>query len=83
MSLLPTPSAFAQNLARIAQDQFDRFHTFQETDPPLSNQIKKYYATLGFQQTSARDAAAETSWVLNLEGYAQRETLIEVTEGKA
>jgi len=52
MPTLPPPSAFAAHLASIAEEEFNQFHNFVETDPPLSHRIQHYYATLGFTFTS-------------------------------
>ena len=40
-------SPFALKLAGIAQDLHDRFHLIDEHDPPLANQIKKFWTSLG------------------------------------
>jgi hypothetical protein len=40
-------SPFALKLAGIAQDLHDRFHLMDENDPPLTNQIKKFWTSLG------------------------------------
>jgi hypothetical protein len=47
MTLVPTPSVFAQKVADIALDQYDRFHQFDENDSPLKNQVKKYWQSIG------------------------------------
>ncbi len=47
MPELPEPSEFARKLAGIANDLHDRFHTFDENHPPLLDQIRIMWETLG------------------------------------
>jgi hypothetical protein len=42
------PTAFAKKLAGITERQYDIYHFQDENDPGLSNQIKRYWADLGF-----------------------------------
>jgi len=48
MPQLPPPSAFAEKLAGIADDQHERFHLIDENDEPLRSQIENFWQTLGF-----------------------------------
>jgi hypothetical protein len=47
MFALPEPSEFARTLAGIADDLHDRFHTIDENDPPLSDEIETFWKILG------------------------------------
>src|SRR5229473_3544487 len=38
---------FTMKLAGIAQDLHDRFHLMTENDPPLANQIEKFWTGIG------------------------------------
>lgn len=40
-------SEFEKGLADFAQGEFDKFHGFEETDPPLAGRIKFYWTSLG------------------------------------
>jgi hypothetical protein len=40
-------TTFAKKLAATAQKQYDLFHFDSENDPPLANQIEKYWTSLG------------------------------------
>ena len=51
------PSLFANKLARIAQEQHDRFHRVNENDEPLRTQIEKFWTGIGLQFPGV-----ETGW---------------------
>lgn len=54
---MPTqPSAFAQKLAAIAEQEFEDFHTSVETDANLTQRIKEYNDFLGFQFNGVGEA---------------------------
>jgi hypothetical protein len=40
-------TSFTMKLAGIAQDLHDRFHLITENDPPLANQIEKFWTSIG------------------------------------
>jgi len=44
----PAPTGFQRQLASTAHDQYEQFHLLRENQPPLSTQIERYWADLGF-----------------------------------
>jgi hypothetical protein len=65
---MPTP--FQTKLATIAQQQFNRFRLLRENQPPLSNQIQKYWTDLGipFGSVSVPWSAVFVSWCVQQAG---------------
>jgi hypothetical protein len=72
----PVPSAFATRLARIAEEQHDRFHLMDEGDPQLCKQIKKYWTELGLHFESCVSvpwAPVFVSWCVKQAGATPAE----------
>ncbi len=71
------PSAYQSNLGATALEQFNKFRNFNETDIPLTNQIKKYWSETGFAFTSVDVpwSAVFTSWCVKKAGAADTEFL--------
>lgn len=42
------PTAFAEELARVARQEHDRFHGIDEGDEPLRSRIREYWEATGF-----------------------------------
>ena len=72
---MATPSTFARRVAAIAGEQFDEFHMRHESDPPLENQIRKYWTDLGFTFPGVGTAwsAVFVSWCLLKAGATSAE----------
>jgi hypothetical protein len=68
-------STFCTNLAKIAEEQHDRFHFIQEGDEPLRSQIKKYWQTIGipFQNVTVPWSAAFVSFCVKQAGATAAE----------
>jgi hypothetical protein len=68
-------STFAKKLAATAQKQYDLFHFDSENDPPLANQIEKYWTGLGLQFPGVDTAwsAVFISWCVKQAGATQAE----------
>lgn len=64
------PSAFANRLARIAQEQHDRFHRVDESDEPLRSQIERFWTGIGstFPGVSTAWSAVFVSWCVKQAG---------------
>ena len=69
------PTTFAKKLATIANGQYDDFRFNSEDDPPLANQIKKYWTALGlsFPGTSTPWSAVFVSWCVKQAGATAQE----------
>ena len=65
---MPTP--FQTKLATVAQQQFNRFRLLRENQPPLSNQIQKYWTDLGlvFPGVATPWSAVFVSWCVKQAG---------------
>jgi hypothetical protein len=65
---MPTP--FQTKLSTVAQQQFNRFHLLRENQPPLSNQIQKYWTSLGmaFPGVTTPWSAVFVSWCVQQAG---------------
>lgn len=50
------PSKYAKELAATALDQFNEFHEFSESDPPLAAQIKRYWTGIGLKFPGVKTA---------------------------
>jgi hypothetical protein len=63
-------STFTQRLARIAEDQYNKYHLQHEHDPQLSKQIQKYWADLGlnFPGVNTPWSAVFVSWCVKSAG---------------
>lgn len=61
---MSTPSAFARRLADIAWSQHEAYHLIDESDPPLSRQIARYWSDLGldFPGVATAWSAVFVSW---------------------
>lgn len=73
---MPAASAFAQKLARVAQEQHETFHMLDEADPPLCKQIKKYWTDLRLGFTSCVTvpwSAVFVSWCVKQAGATASE----------
>ncbi len=64
------PSQFQLRFARTALQQHDRYHLMRETQSPLREQIKKYWAELGLQFPGVSTAwsAVFVSWCAKQSG---------------
>lgn len=69
------PTTFSKKLATIAQGQYDDFHVHSEDDPPLANQIRKYWTGLGFAfpGTGTPWSAVFVSWCVKQAGATAHE----------
>jgi hypothetical protein len=69
------PTTFAKKLAATAQKQYDLFHFDSENDPPLANQIEKYWTGLGLDFPGVETAwsAVFISWCVKQAGATQAE----------
>jgi hypothetical protein len=58
------PSTFQLRIARIAQQQYDKYHLMRESQPPLNGQIRSYWTDLGksFPGVSTAWSAVFVSW---------------------
>ena len=73
---MPTPSAFALTLARVAQEQHNKFQFTNEADPFLCKQIKKWTIDIGFRFTSCTQvpwSAVFISWCVKQAGATKTE----------
>ena len=73
---MPTPSAFAKQLATVAQDQHAKFQFTNEADPALCKQIKKWTQDIGFSFTSCTEvpwSAVFVSWCVKQAGATKSE----------
>jgi hypothetical protein len=63
-------SKFCTDLAKIAEDQHNKFHLIQEGDDPLRSQIKRYWRDLGFTfpGVSTPWSAVFVSWCVKRAG---------------
>jgi hypothetical protein len=68
-------SDFEQKVAAIARAQFDAFHTFSENDPPLAEQIERYWRDLGlaFPGVGTAWSAVFVSWCIRSAGATKRD----------
>ncbi|HEY0432326.1 MAG TPA: DUF2272 domain-containing protein, partial [Chitinophagaceae bacterium] len=68
-------SSFAKRLAAKAEDQYNKFHLYNEGDPPLSAQIKKYWQGLGlhFPGVGEQWSAVFVSWCIKSTGATAAE----------
>ena len=68
-------SAFARQLARIAQKQYDQFHFDSEDDPPLARQIERYWTELKmhFPGVGTAWSAVFVSWCVKQGGATKSE----------
>ena len=69
------PSAFANKLAQIAQQQHDRFHRVSENDEPLRSQIEKFWTGIGLNFPGVETAwsAVFVSWCVKQAGATAAE----------
>ena len=69
------PTTFAKKLAATAQKQYDLFHFDSENDPPLANQIEKYWTGLGlsFPGVDTAWSAVFISWCVKQAGATAAE----------
>lgn len=71
------PTEYCIKLATIAQNEFHQFNVNIETDPPLLNQIKRYYAFLGWTFEGVGNAhpwsAVFISWCVKKAGAVDSE----------
>ena len=72
---MPTPSAFAHNLAALAEQQHTAYQHLPETSSPLSRQIKKYWKDLGYTFPGVQEAwsAVFVSWCVKTAGATRQE----------
>ena len=63
-------SKFCTDLAKIAEEQHNKFHLIQEGDEPLRSQIKGYWRTIGipFQSVTVPWSAAFVSFCVKKAG---------------
>jgi hypothetical protein len=68
-------STFAKKLAATAQKQYDLFHFDSENDPPLFQQIQKFWTGLGltFPGVSTPWSAVFVSWCVKQAGATKAE----------
>ena len=69
------PTAYASRLAAVANDQFDRFRIFHETDLTLRNQIERYWVEIGlkFPGVGTAWSAVFISWCVQKAGSSAAE----------
>ena len=62
-------------MARIAQEQHDRFHRVNENDEPLRSQIEKFWTGIGLQFSGVETAwsAVFVSWCVKQAGASSAE----------
>ena len=73
---MPAPSAFANRLASIAEDQHAKFQFTNEADPLLCAQIRKWTEDIGFDFTSCTEvpwSAVFVSWCVMQAGATRSE----------
>jgi len=70
---MPTP--YAKKLAATAEGQYDRYHFYSESDPPLATQIASYWKDLGFKFPGVGTAwsAVFVSWCVKQAGATKSE----------
>lgn len=70
-----TPSVYAGRLAALAQEQHEKYHLINEADPPVYEQIKKYWNDLGleFPGLQAPWGAVFVSWCVKQAGATRSE----------
>jgi hypothetical protein len=68
-------SKFCTDLAKLAEEQHNKFHFIQEGDEPLRSQIKKYWQDLGlgFTSVSIPWSAVFVSWCVKKAGASSSE----------
>jgi hypothetical protein len=70
-------SSYAKRLAATAVDQYNRYHEYSESDPPLFAQIKKYWEDLGpgfkFPGVKTPWSAVFVSWNVKTAGASAKE----------
>jgi hypothetical protein len=74
----PAPAPAGERAARlvaVARDQFDRFHAFVETDPTLTEQIRRYWTELGLPSPGVATpwSAVFVSWCVKQAGVTRNE----------
>lgn len=71
----PDPSPFAKKVAATAQNQFDTYEGYDESDTPLKNQIKKYWQAIGqaFPGVGTAWSAVFVSYCVKKGGAASNE----------
>jgi hypothetical protein len=69
------PSSFAKKLAAVGQKQYDLYHFDSENDPPLANQIKRYWQGIGqsFPGVGTPWSAVFVSWCVKQAGATAAE----------
>jgi hypothetical protein len=69
------PTDYVTNLAALARQQFDDFHQFDENDPPLRAEIRKYWTEIGFEfpGVSTPWSAVFVSWCMRTAGASPEE----------
>jgi hypothetical protein len=73
---MPGTSAFALRLARVAQEQHNKFQFINEADPVLCNEIKKWTEDIGFTFESCTEvpwSAVFISWCVKQAGATKQE----------
>jgi hypothetical protein len=68
-------STYAKKLAATAVAQFDQFHEFSESDPPLAAQIKRYWEGIGLKFPGVKTAwsAVFVSFCVKTAGASAKE----------
>ncbi len=74
-SIQGTPSAYAQSVATLAEQQYQRYHHSSEEHSPLKDQIRDYWEDLGFTFPGVQTAwsAVFVSWIMRTAGASASE----------